>query len=190
MSKFSKVASWAIWDESKVENTSFIEKNIDLLHNEVVLLGLNASRIIEGDWKNFHDNTHARKLMKLFNNSSYRGAYITDLIKTHIAPNSNSLNSLGQAAIDENIKTFKNEMSLLGANKSTLFVLFGQKTQMLFINELIFYFNNIVTCTHYSYYGKGFTDEEWVEKTASKLKKHYQKTRELFNTKKFYLLSD
>jgi len=188
LSKYSKVASWAIWNNNEIQDTSIIEKKSDLLHNEVVIVGLNVSDDIENKWSNFHNGNHDRKLMKLFNNSSYQGAYMTDIIKNHVAVKSQSLNDLDQSVIDKNIETFKDEMSILGANNSTLFILFGQKTQELFIDELVFYFNNIVTCTHYSYYGKGYTDEKWIEETSSKLKKHYQKTKEVCNTKKFLFL--
>jgi len=150
LSQYSRVASWAIWNENNPDDTSVIEKNIDILHSEVVLVGLNVSRNIDNDWANFHDNTHARKLRKLFNRSSYQGAYMTDLIKDHVAVSSKSLDNLDLAIIDMNIKAFKDEMTLLGANKSTLFILFGQPAQQLFIDELVFFFNNIATCTHYS----------------------------------------
>lgn len=187
LSRYSKVASWAIWNNNDIRDTSIIEKKSDLLHNEVVIVGLNVSDDIENEWSNFHDGNHDRKLMKLFNNSSYQGAYMTDIIKNHVAAKSQSIDDLDQSVIDENIKIFKDEMSTLSANKSTLFILFGKKTQELFINELVFYFNNIITCTHYSYYGKGYTDEKWIDETSSKLKKHYQKTKGVFNTKKFVL---
>jgi len=42
-----------------------------------------------------------------------------------------------------------------------------------------------VSCAHYSTYGKGYSDAEWVEKAWTILEAHYAATRATFNTVEF-----
>jgi hypothetical protein len=122
--------------------------------------------------------------VKAFNDSSYRGAYITDIIKD--LPESNSkkvLDDLTDEQLADNFEIFNEEMKMLGADKNTLIILFGNQVKELFLKGPIFYFNNIVCCMHYSYYG--ITNDEWVRQTHETLVNHVKRTEGIFNTRPF-----
>jgi hypothetical protein len=154
-------SSWAVWSEDDITDTSVIETHRDVLHNRVVLVGLNPSGTIDRTWGNFHNTSPGdRKLRRLFNRSSYCGAYMTDLLKDHIAPNDSSVEDIDPDVMKRNVQLFRDEMEVLGADASTLFVLFGKKARWLFCKHLAFYYRNAVMCRHYAYYG--VTADVWV----------------------------
>ena len=43
--KYGSVASWAIWNDKDLSDTSVIDKNYKELHSRYVLLGLNISKL-------------------------------------------------------------------------------------------------------------------------------------------------
>jgi hypothetical protein len=176
--QYGRTSSWAVWRDDDMRDTSAIEDHRDELHSEVVLVGLNASGSIDRTWSNFHSPQPGdRKLRHLLNESSYRGAYMTDILKGYIEPDSNKVENLPTELLDRNAQHFRDEMSLLGATSSTLFILFGRKVQNLFFENLSFFYRNAVTCTHYSYYG--VTTEEWLEDVRSTLTAHWKKTERI-----------
>jgi hypothetical protein len=133
-------SSWAVWSDTDITDTSVIEAQRDVLHNRVVLVGLNPSDAINRTWGNFHNTSPGdRKLRRLFNDSSYRGAHMTDLFKNHIAPDDASVEDIDAGVIERNIQLFRDEMDVLGADAATLFVLFGKKARWLFCKHLAFY---------------------------------------------------
>jgi len=73
----------------------------------------------------------------------------------------------------------------LGVQESSLFILFGRTATQVFTSQLGHIYPNYVKCTHYSMYGKGYTDAEWVKDTWRILGKHYQATSSNFNTLEF-----
>ena len=168
--KYAQHASWAIWNSKDPEDTTVIRENLEDLKTSVVMVALNISRALSGQWQNFHSRDHARKLMYAFNQSPYRGAYMTDLIKGYVEPRSAQLRkqlSDGRLRLSSHLETFGNEMNDLGANNRTLFILFGGEVTKLFNTYLAGKYPNHVGCPHYSMYGKGYTDAEWVEKAWS-----------------------
>src|SRR5712691_9125493 len=79
---YGQHASWAVWNPASLPDTQIISKNLDSLKISVVMVGLNYSRPLgKQPWSNFHTGRHDQKLMKAFNDSSYRGAYMTDIFK-------------------------------------------------------------------------------------------------------------
>lgn len=182
--EFGFTSSWAVWNPDDLRDLSVIKSNHEKLFKNVVMVGLNVSATIDTPWQNFHIGTNDRKLMEAFNDTSYRGAYMTDLIKDHTEAKSDKLlNELTEEKLSENFNRFYREMDILGAEKNTLFILFGNQVKELFLKEPIFHFNNIVCCMHYSYYG--ITKSEWIRQTRETLKDHYHKTKDLFNTNPF-----
>ena len=108
--------------------------------------------------------------MYAFNQSPYRGAYMTDLIKDHVESSSERLRQQllgGHLGLTSHLETFQEEMKDLGANNHTLFILFGGRVAKLFSTHLAETYPNRISCPHYSMYGKGYTDAEWVEKVWS-----------------------
>ncbi len=91
--KYGQHASWTIWRPDDLEDTAVIRENLGDLKTSVVMVALNISGAISSPWQNFHSRDHARKLMYAFNQSPYRGSYITDLIKDHVESSSERLRS-------------------------------------------------------------------------------------------------
>lgn len=171
-------SSWAAWSDDDITDTSVIPAHRDVLHNRVVLVGLNPSDVVNRAWSNFNNTSLSdRKLRRLFNDSSYRGAYMTDLFKDHIAPDDASVEAVDPDVIERNVQVFRDEMDVLGADASTLFVLFGKKARWLFCKHLAFYYRNAVMCTHYAYYG--VTSEAWLEEARNTLTEHWERTQRI-----------
>jgi len=168
--KYGQHASWTIWRPDDLEDTAVIRENLGDLKTSVVMVALNISGAISSPWQNFHSRDHARKLMYAFNQSPYRGSYITDLIKDHVESSSERLRQqllTGQLGLTSHLETFYEEMKDLGANDHTLFILFGGRVTKMLSTYVARTYPNQISCPHYSMYGKGYTDAEWVEKVWS-----------------------
>ena len=92
--------------------------------------------------------------------------------------------------IGKHIGFFRDEMSDLGVQGNALFILWGQHVQELWGDNihagyLHRHYPNHVACSHYSNYGKGNTDREWVEETQKRLEVHYKLSKPKYNTLEF-----
>ena len=87
-SKYGKFASWAIWSEEDYTDASIIESSISELNPKIVFVGLNASRDVTDEvWRAFHCKHQGGsdgKLRATYNQSIYRGAYMTDILKNYV----------------------------------------------------------------------------------------------------------
>ena len=113
---------------------------------------------------------------------------MTDPIKDEVESSSAALDIRirnGSVKVDKHIQAFRQEMGDLGANDQTLFILFGRPVTRIFQRYLAGSYPNHVRCTHYSMYGTGYTDAEWVAKTWRILEEHYRKTFSNFKTPQF-----
>ena len=113
--KYGHYASWAIWnpDASIKMDTEVIATHIEQLHTSVVMVGLNISNALPQPWSNFHFGLHDRKLNYAFNQSPYRGAYMTDIIKGEIDAKSSNIKAKiksGEIDIAKHVSLFKTEM--------------------------------------------------------------------------------
>jgi hypothetical protein len=52
--KYAEHASWAIWNHKAPEDTTVIRENLADLKTSVVMVALNISRALSGQWQNFH----------------------------------------------------------------------------------------------------------------------------------------
>lgn len=175
--KYGGHASWAVWNSDALRDTELISKNLHCLKTSVIMVGLNISASLPRHWSNFHGGRHDRKLMYAFNDSPYRGAYMTDIIKGEIEAKSEKLKrriKRGEVDLQNHVSTFRSEMDDLGVNQQTLFILFGGEVKRLFTEWLAGIYPNHVSCPHYSRRG---TDAEWVEESWAILEKHYYATR-------------
>jgi hypothetical protein len=124
---YGDVASWAIWNRQNdndlasnmgVEGLFDLEKNpriLSKLKNNIIMVGLNSSTSTKGfpSFHNFHscDNEklnhttvrNASKIRYAFNGTCYSGAYMTDLIKNHVEPDSGKV-GLSSRGIDNSIR--------------------------------------------------------------------------------------
>jgi hypothetical protein len=185
---YGMYSSWAVWNPAKPADAAIIADHVAELNTSAVLVALNISRPIPAHWQNFHSQDHARKLMYAFNESPFRGAYMTDLIKGEVETKAGRLSakvSSGGINLRKHVDTFRAEMGGVGVHEHSLFILFGNKVEQLFAAHLGVVYPNHVKCPHYSSYGKGYTDSEWVEKTWSILEAHCRSTKAAFNTLPF-----
>ena len=136
--KYAKVSSWAIWDENDYTDTNIIERSLSELNPSNIFIGLNASiDASNGYWRAFHYRHRGGsdyKLMQSYNNSVYRGAYMTDIFKDFIEPDSKKvLRVLREkpALAEPHIDNFINEIRNLGVERPNIFV-FGEIVWKIF----------------------------------------------------------
>lgn len=161
--RYGEYSSWAIWDRDDIRDTSLIEQNCHELRTDVVMVGLNVSADISGKWwTNFHAGRNDPKLRLAFNESRFRGAYMTDIVKSVVQVNGAELMRgirRGEIDIIEHTKLFEEEMAFVGADRSTLFLVFGNDAGGLFEKYLSSSFPNFVLCEHFACYRK---KEDWL----------------------------
>jgi len=121
--KYGMYSSWAVWNPANPADARIIAANQNCLNASVVMIGLNVSRPIQTPWQNFHGADHARKLMFAFNDSPYRGAYMTDIIKGEVESRAvRLLARLRNERIDlrTHIDAFRTEILDVGAREDSL----------------------------------------------------------------------
>jgi hypothetical protein len=140
--KYGRVSSWAIWNPDDYADTSVIDQHVDDLTTDFVLVGLNVSRSVShADWVNFHTRhrgTSDPMWMKDFNDSPYRGAYMTDILKDWVDPDSSSIErSIKEhpERLKAHIKSFLQELGEVGAEGAEILV-FGNTAWGIFVNSL------------------------------------------------------
>jgi hypothetical protein len=168
--EFGKFSSWAIWDFQNEKNTSIIESNLELLHNNYVFIGLNISKEV-GIWENFRGGKHDRKIKYAFNSiKQIKGAYMTDLIKKVEVNSTNLLDEIkkGNVNITNQIDTLKIELKSVKVTSKSKFIIFGNVARELYDEyfEKNFPENKVYYFKHYS--GRG-DDKKWVENVWKRL---------------------
>lgn len=169
--KYGSYSSWAIWNENNLKDTLVIEENIPALNSEYVFLGLNVSKELDkAFWSNFHGGRHDRKLMIACNDTKLRGSYITDIFKDLPITKASDVEKYLEAhpeQIKKNVDSFNNEMSDIGINEDSVFIVLGVMAQKFYENEFRgVYKNKYVNYRHYSCHG---TDEAWVNGLGKEL---------------------
>jgi hypothetical protein len=197
--KYSCYGSWAVWNPDDQADTSVITENVKDLKNSVIVVGLNCSgrfakrahrhlgNSVEGHegWQNFHGGKQDRKLMYALNDSPYRGAYLTDVIKGEFDVSSaNVRERIDQRLIDigKHVTAFRDEMNDWAVDSNALFILLGGTVEQLFKGYLAPFYKNHVRVDHYARRG---TDAEYVHNVWQELEKHYEDTKAKYNTLQF-----
>lgn len=184
-SKYGKVASWAVWkspDRKKlasnmeVDDLFDLNKNpqiLDRLQNNIVMVGLNFSVPLDNPpiFHNFHSYKGAKlnpttirnasKIRYAFSETPYWGAYMTDIVKNYVEPNSEKvkLNNL-----NKDFRIFREELELLQANKPVIIAL-GSKVHLLLKKHLNSKeYSRLYGVTHYSYRNEGCATYEGYRK--------------------------
>jgi hypothetical protein len=127
-----KYCSFAIWDENDLTKEDIIAENLNELRNDIVFVGLNAVSQLR-PFGNFHGRESGkigrggkdRRLMEAFNNSKFRGAYMTDLFKHSKAISQNKLD-ISEKDKKRAFENFSKELKLLKAINPRIIV-FGDK---------------------------------------------------------------
>ena len=161
--RYGQYASWAIWNASDINDTSMIEAQPHELRTDVVMVGLNVSADISGRrWTNFHAGRNDHKLTMAFNESRFRGAYMTDIVKSLVMVKATDVMKgirRGDVNIAEHAETFREEMRFIGEDRERLFFLFGRDAVSIFEKHLARSFPNFVRCEHFACYRK---KEDWL----------------------------
>ena len=132
--KYGPFASWAIWDEHDIRNLDIfdIEKNqgtLTKLKPHIALVGLNLSGPLNDKFSNFHDakrgssTTSLKKLRYALSGTPLEGAYMTDIIKCVIQPNSDKLKKYLKTNPKvelENVESFRKEIEYLGVDNHVI----------------------------------------------------------------------
>jgi len=165
--KYGHYASWAIWaDEGEKPKDNVgdlsvfdIRNNVELLQQlnpNIILVGLNISRIIEVPLANFHDARSQAmdfKIRYALKGSPFWGAYMTDIIKDLEQKVSGKVMSYlrtDKPFEEKNVKTFREEINDLGIDNPTIIAFGGEAHSVLtrnFKNEY-----KIFKIPHYSNY--------------------------------------
>lgn len=167
-------SSWAIWDETNIRNVGVIEKHLTDLNPHVILVGLNPARKedIDQSWKNFHVGRNDYRLMRAFNRSDFRGAYMTDFVKGVHTPQANDIRlELIGDRLEYHLNEFKKELELLG-NKNYFILLFTMN------NDIIEPFKEMFSdeargkfvVNMYSFTYHFMPQEEWLRRTKQVMK--------------------
>lgn len=166
---YGRFSTWAIWDENNESDTEIIENNIDKLHTNWIIIGLNISKPV-GVWGNFRGGKHDRKIKTAFSNTNILGSYMTDLIKKSEKSSTEIEKEVKQGNLDisEQVKSFVEEVRFVGVNDKTKFIIFGDTARNLYDEyyERHFPENKVYYLKHYSSRG---TDKDWVEKVWDRL---------------------
>jgi hypothetical protein len=179
--KHGSFASWAVWADasgtpkSNMGDVSHFENEsvLSFLRNNIVMVGLNISRrgfTGSKPFQNFHSPSSSANDFKIryaFKDSPYYGAYMTDIIKSHVEVDAkNVMRYLKEhpETIEENLKTFRQEMQDLKATAPVLLA-FGNDTHKLLSENLNRYeYSKLIRLTHYSSYIKKEAYKETVFK--------------------------
>lgn len=168
--KYGDVASWAVWEEAgekpksnmghlNIFDVQKIPKLLEVLKNNVVMIGLNFSRPVSPTepFKNFHDlNPRANdfKIRYAFRDTEFYGAYMTDVIKNLEMKDSHDVKTyLKQNAklVQDNISFLREEFFDIQADKPILLA-FGADTYNLLNNNLRKdEYSKLIRLTHYSH---------------------------------------
>ena len=139
--KFRKFGSWALWDKDKNYDFDFEDSLEFQIKPHIVFIGLNASKELadKKDWANYHFGSwHYQKLADVILEkefSYFKGAYMTDIIKTSIDSKSKKVDEIleqdrknGGNKIKENMDKIEREIELLSSisNKKCLFICIGK----------------------------------------------------------------
>jgi len=162
-SKYGLHASWAIWaDEtdrpkSNMGDLSIFDDNLILedLNPNNILVAYNFSvdgKVLRG-WENFHgENGEVYKLRYALKGTYLWGAYITDIIKDCVEPNSKLVSEYlekNPEVIDKNIERFEAEINDLQVTSPTLYALGNDVFEILNKNLSDKY--KIIKLTHYAW---------------------------------------
>lgn len=157
-SKYEKFVSFAIWNDSDIDDLSVIEKNISDLNQDIVIVGLNISRGVNG-FENFHVRHQGGRdswLKDAFNNGCFRGAYMTDIIKNDLSSRQSKVD-LSDNNINSNLISLKEELDFM-RSKCSFIIAMGDKVYSV-LREGIG--GNVYHIPHYA--KRGIRKEEFIK---------------------------
>ena len=156
------MSSWAIWkskeddgkEKSNMGDTSILETSVDSLNPNIIFVGLNISKKITEPFANFHPNystAHDYKIRYAVKDTLFEGAYMTDIIKDFeekISGNVIKYINQNKEFLEENIKSFEEELEFIGSVKPVL-IAFGNDCYKI-LNKQLKDKYKILKISHYS----------------------------------------
>ena len=144
--RWGKYGSWAFWADatdssvrSNVGDLTVLDPDaypdlFGILHDDVVMIGLNISRPFDEALRNFHDSyTRAKdhKIRFAFKGTSFYGAWMTDIVKGVPMTDSKSLMRYlreNPAVVHRSVRDFLQELTDLGGPAPTGLAFGGDAT--------------------------------------------------------------
>jgi hypothetical protein len=166
--KHGGYASWAVWaaatrgPKSNIDDLSILDvaatpATLQVLKNDIIMVGLNISRSFAERFRNFHDPSPSANDFKIryaFTNTDYYGAYMTDIIKNIEMVNSAKLLKYLRAfpsLVRTNVQVFREELRDLGSQRPTILA-FGSAAHALIAGNISRHeYSSLVRLTHYSH---------------------------------------
>ncbi len=166
--KHGSYASWAVWaaatrgPKSNIDDLSILDvattpTTLQVLKNDIIMVGLNISRSFVERFRNFHDPTPSANDFKIrytFTNTEYYGAYMTDIIKNVEMVNAAELLKHLKAfpsLVHTNVEAFREELRDLGSQRPTILA-FGSAAHELIAEHISRHeYSSLVRLTHYSH---------------------------------------
>ena len=150
--KYGHMCSWAIWKEKDGKEKSNVGDLpvFDIVNPNIVFVGLNISTRILEPFANFHSpcsSAHDYKIRYAVSGTPFSGAYMTDVIKDFeekAAGNMAKYITKNKDFLEENIRTFKQELEFIGA-VNPIIIAFGNHAY-----KLLDGFPNLYKVSHYS----------------------------------------
>jgi hypothetical protein len=166
--KHGGYASWAVWaaaargPKSNIDDLSVLDvattpTTLDVLKNDIIMVGLNISRSFAERFRNFHDPSPSANDFKIrfaFMNTEYYGAYMTDIIKdVEMVSSAELLKHLRAfpSLLRINVEVFREELRDLGSQRPTILA-FGSAAHALIAENISpDEYSSLVRLTHYSH---------------------------------------
>jgi len=166
--KHGGYASWAVWaaatrgPKSNIADLSILDvvatpSTLQVLKNDIVMVGLNISRSFAERFRNFHDPSPSANDFKIryaFTNTEYYGAYMTDIIKNVEMVKSAELIKHLRAfpsLVRTNVEAFREELRDLGSDRPTILA-FGSAAHALIAENISRNeYSSLDRLTHYSH---------------------------------------
>lgn len=183
--KYSATSSWAVWEKqgstpkSNVGNMNILNPEINkdllcILNPNVVLVGLNLSGWSNEApaFSNFHSSSpwaQDYKIRYAFNETSYWGAYMTDVVKEHIEPISTEVMKglrKNQNDVQQHIENFQAELRDIGSENPIIIAFGGDAHSLLKQHLSKDCYSLLIGVTHYSHH---ISKEEYREKVHKQI---------------------
>jgi hypothetical protein len=130
---------------------------LQVLKNDIILVGLNISRSFTERFRNFHDSNPSANDFKIryaFTSTQYYGAYMTDIIKNvEMVKSADLLKHLksSPSIVRASVAAFREELSDLGAPRPTILA-FGLAAHRLIAENISpDEYSSLIPLTHYSH---------------------------------------